>query len=130
MYLQNVLDAGIQRTLLGKKTQRYMMAYVFGIAHAEHARIGGQENYFNGVVLQQILAIMEHMMKDFLGQNIRPGDIIVYPTRRSPVKMNKARVISVEDGFLRVVRSEDSKTKQIKRTDNVTVVTKQLGERD
>lgn len=67
-------------------------------------------------------------MKDFLGQRIKVGDLIVYPTRRSPVKMNMARVLDIVDGTLRVMRTEDDVIKPIKRIDNVTVVTKQLGD--
>lgn len=66
-------------------------------------------------------------MKDFLGQEIRAGDTVVYPNRHgSRLWMNKAVVTEVKaDGSLRVLR-EDGQTKPLTRIDRVVVVTKQV----
>ncbi len=66
-------------------------------------------------------------MKDFLGQEISIGDIVVYPTRRRSVLiMNRAKVLSfLEKGCLHIQR-DDGKIKTISRVDRVTVVTKQI----
>jgi hypothetical protein len=68
-------------------------------------------------------------MKDFLGNEIKPGDIVVYPTRQSSrMWMNRAKVTQVRsDGTLRVQRA-DGTVKPIVRVDRVVVVTKQVEE--
>lgn len=64
-------------------------------------------------------------MKDFLNQDIKIGDTIVYPNRQgSSLWMNKAQVEEVRLDSLRVRRSDGS-VKTIRRTDRVVVVTNQ-----
>lgn len=60
-------------------------------------------------------------MKDFLGQDISVGDVIVYPNSRSPVKLSKSRVISIHDDALRIKRA-DGTVKPLRRVDRVIVV--------
>ncbi len=64
-------------------------------------------------------------MKDFLNQDIKIGDTIVYPNRQgSSLWMNRAQVEEVRLDSLRVRRSDGS-VKTIRRTDRVVVVTNQ-----
>ena len=82
-------------------------------------------------------------MKDFLNQEIKVGDSIVYPNRlRSDLWMNLAKVTLVnaesvktfkrKDGNVEVitgsiqVRREDGTTKTITRVNRVVVVSKQI----
>ena len=82
-------------------------------------------------------------MKDFLNQEIKVGDSIVYPNRlRSDLWMNLAKVTHVnaesvktfkrKDGNVEVitgsiqVRREDGTTKTITRVNRVVVVSKQI----
>lgn len=63
-------------------------------------------------------------MKDFLDQEITPGDTIVYPNRQgSDLWMVKAEVLVVNEDFKRLsVRRTDGTVKTLTRVDRVTVV--------
>ncbi len=66
-------------------------------------------------------------MKDFLGQNISIGDLVVYPNRqKSDLWMNLATVTDVRLDLITVRRDKDGATKRLKRIDRVTVVTRQI----
>lgn len=65
-------------------------------------------------------------MKDFLGQPIKSGDKIVYPTRKaSSMWMNRATVIEVGLRGLKVKR-DDGKIKKVQRIDRVVVLTGEI----
>ena len=63
-------------------------------------------------------------MKDFLDQEITPGDTVVYPNRQgSSLWMVKAEVLTVNDESNRLsIRRTDGTVKTITRVDRVTVV--------
>lgn len=66
-------------------------------------------------------------MKDFLGQQIKVGDSVVYPNRHgSDMWLNYAQVSDVNIDSIQVRRHHDNILKPLTRVDRVVVVTIQV----
>ena len=65
-------------------------------------------------------------MRDFVGRKIYIGDYIAYPSRSGPfLWMNKAKVLDVSHGMLKVKKRGDKRVITLKNIGNVIVLVKE-----